>query len=122
MRSLPYMVFLWLPRLLALAFAFFLSLFALDVFQETSGFKNIVFALSMHLIPSLLVLLLLALAWKWQWTGAIGFTILGLLYIVISWGRFPLVTYFLISGPLFITGILFAISWYLQKGEPEFEK
>jgi hypothetical protein len=43
----------WSPRVLTPIFAVFLSLFALDVFEEGYGFWDTVVALFMHLIPSL---------------------------------------------------------------------
>ena len=60
----------WTPRILALLFAVFLSLFALDVFGEGYGFWKTILALVMHLIPTGIVLAVLAVSWRWQWLGA----------------------------------------------------
>ncbi len=54
----------WAPRILCLLFAGFISLFALDVFEENRGFWNTTLALLMHLIPTGILLLILALSWR----------------------------------------------------------
>jgi hypothetical protein len=106
----------WTPRVLTVLFAVFLSLFALDVFNEVHGFWRILFALFMHLIPTWLVLASLAIAWRWEWAGALLFAGLGISYIVLTWGRFPLGTYVLISGPLFLLASLFLLDWVVPVG------
>jgi hypothetical protein len=39
------------------------------------------------------------------------FIALGVLYLVMAWGRFHWSAYLLISGPLFLVGVLFLINW-----------
>jgi hypothetical protein len=104
----------WTPRILCLLFAAFISMFALDVFGEHRGFWQTVLALLMHLIPTALLLLALAISWRWEWFGAVLFPALGVFYMVSTWGRFPWLTYLLISGPLFLLGALFLINWMLR--------
>ena len=101
----------WTPRILGILFAIFISLFALDVFSEGYGFWETIWALLMHLVPTAMVLVVLAISWRWEWVGGILFMALGLFYIVMAWGRFPWLTYLLISGPLFLVGILFLLNW-----------
>ena len=104
-------ILFWSPRILTIAFALFISVFALDVFDEASGFAQTALALLMHLIPTFLVLLSLAVAWRREWLGGVLFTALGIAYIVMAWGRFPLGVYFAIAGPLFVLGALFFFNW-----------
>ena len=47
----------WSPRVLTILFALFLSLFALDVFEEDRDFWGTALALFMHLIPTWIVLM-----------------------------------------------------------------
>ena len=101
----------WTPRILCIVFALFLSLFALDVFEEARGFWQTAGALLMHLIPTFLILAILAASWRWEWVGGALFPVLGLLYIVMAWGRFHWSVYPLISGPLFLLGALFLMNW-----------
>ncbi|MBK9316624.1 MAG: hypothetical protein IPM55_20605 [Acidobacteria bacterium] len=101
----------WAPRVLALVFAAFISIFALDVFNEGYGFWQTIQALLMHLIPTALVLIGLAIAWRWEWLGALEFTALGIGYLIMAWGKFDWTAYAVISGPLFLLGALFLINW-----------
>ena len=65
----------------------------------------------MHLIPTFAVLAVLALSWRWEWIRATLFSLLGVLYIVMAWGKFPLSAFLAISGPLFTMGALFLLNW-----------
>lgn len=101
----------WTPRILTIAFAAFLAIFALDVFDEARGLVQTATALFLHLTPTFLILLFLALAWRREWIAAIAFAALGALYIAWAWGRFPVSVYFAISGPLFVMAGLFLANW-----------
>jgi hypothetical protein len=108
----------WAPRLLTIAFILFVSLFALDVFQENLGFRQTLVALSRHLIPSMVLSVILAISWKWEWIGAVAYTAAGLLYVhmVMSTPR-PLPTgvqvnrILVIAGPAFVVAGLFLMNW-----------
>ena len=98
----------WLPRVVGIAFALFVSLFALDVFSEQSGFWNTTLALMMHLIPSALVVAALVLAWRWEWIGAVLFAFLGVSYTLTARDHPDWIL--LISGPLFLIALLFLMN------------
>ena len=108
-------VLFWTPRVLGILYAVFLSLFALDVFDAGYGFWQAIAALLIHLIPVYIVIAALVLAWRWEWLGAIGFSALAIFYVAWAWGRFPLVAYLSISGPLFLIAILFLLNWVYRK-------
>lgn len=103
----------WTARLAGIAFALFISIFALDVFTEgyASTWKTVL-AFIIHLIPTFLVILTIILAWRREWIGGIIFFALGLFHIITKWGQLHWSAYALIDGPLFILGILFFISWH----------
>ncbi len=101
----------WAPRLLGILFALFISIFALDVFNKGQGVWQTIFALTMHLIPTLIVVLILILAWRREWVGAILFAVLAIAYLLFFWGRFPVSTYIIMTAPLWIVSILFAVNW-----------
>jgi hypothetical protein len=101
----------WTPRIICILFACFISIFALDVFDETHGFWNTLLALLIHLIPTGLLLLILAVAWRWEWVGALLFSALGILYFIAFWGRFHWSVYAIIAGPLFLLSALFLLGW-----------
>ncbi len=105
----------WVARLASIAFAFFLSIFAVDVFSEGLGFGKTFFALLMHLIPSMLILLVLLISWRWEWVGGLVYILLGFLYGYLSRNRFEWTNIAIITTPLFVLGILFWIGWYQRK-------
>ncbi len=108
----------WAPRVLTILFACFISIFALDVFSGTRGLAETIIALLIHLIPTALVIVLLILAWRWELLGTFAFTALAVAYVVMTWGRFPVVTYLAISGPLLLIALLFFVSWRWGTPEP----
>ena len=101
----------WAPRVLCIVFLVLTSLFALDVFEESKSIGEIMLNLLMHLIPTFILIIILVITWRREWIGGILFIALGFLYIINMWGKFPLVTYILMAGPLIITGILFLLNW-----------
>ena len=96
----------WTPRLLAIAFALFLATFALDGFDDDG-----VVGLLAGLIPAALVGLVVVVAWRRELLGAAAAAALGVTYVALGWNRFPLSTYVVIAGPLFMTALLFVVSW-----------
>ena len=98
----------WTPRILAVLFAVFISLFALDVFGEYT-FPEVLVALFMHLIPTYLLIIATIIAWKKERLGGIIFLALGLFYIVITCTKINSIPNPL-SGPMIVIGILFLIS------------
>ena len=105
-------ILFWIPRILGIIFAVFISLFALDAF--TDGYTWLTFAgFLIHLIPTYLLIIALVIAWKWNLIGGIIYLALGVFYIIISSAE-PIA--FLIVGiPVIITGGLFILEWYLKK-------
>ena len=108
----------WTPRALSIAFIAFLSLFALDVFDEHLGLWQTVLALTMHLIPSFVLIAALVLAWRWEWIGAALYGAAGLLYVgwVVSMSRpvppaIRLIWILMIAGPAFVIAGLFLANW-----------
>ena len=101
----------WTPRILTIAFILFVSLFALDSFSSEKTVAENIGTFLIHLVPSVVLILLLLLAWKIELAGTIAFAVLGLAYIIISWGKFPFLTYLLISGPLFLISVFYLMSW-----------
>jgi hypothetical protein len=100
---------------LVLAFAVFISLFALDVFETGAGLWETLAAFLIHMIPTAIVLVFAALAWRWEWIGAAVFLGLGIFYLVATGGREHWAAYVTISGPLFLLAVLFGTGWLLRK-------
>ena len=101
----------WSPRVLSIAFAVFLSVFALDVFKEGLGLWQTAIALAMHLIPTAIFLVALILAWRWEWVGGVFYPALAAVYAVWSLPRHP--AWFLaIGAPLLVMAGLFVMGWF----------
>lgn len=111
----------WAPRLLALAFIGFVSLFALDVFGEGRGWQDTSVALALHLIPSIVLAEVVALAWRRPWIGALLFGAAGALYVGWAMQRadVPLSTRLLwcatIAGPALLVAALFGMDWRTRR-------
>jgi hypothetical protein len=101
----------WMPRILGILFAIFISIFALDVFDEGHSFGTILLALLVHLIPTYIIVVVLIIAWRWEGVGAILFMALAVLYIALAGARFHWAVYATIPGPLVLLAILFLLNW-----------
>ncbi len=99
----------WTPRVLSILFICFISLFALDVFEEGRSWTEILVALLMHLIPSYVLILILVFAWRRPWVGTIAYTALAIAYGVIA--RRHLSWILVIAVPLLVMAVLFWLSW-----------
>ena len=100
----------WAPRVLAILFIAFLSIFALDVFGEGYGFLELLIALFMHLIPALILVGVLWVAWRREKVGGIIFVIIGFLFTIFFRTYSNLIGFLLISFPVFLIGFLFWIN------------
>lgn len=110
-------VILWAPRILAVAFILFLSLFALDVFSEYEGWDTLV-PLLMHLIPSLVLAAIVLIAWRREWVGAVAFLGFAVLYVIDQGFDRPWSWYAGIPAPAAILGILYLTSWIQRHRRP----
>ena len=104
-RSKLFMVLNRIARVLAIAFAVFISLFSLDVFQPGIPFGRILLGLLIHLIPTYIILILTWIAWKRPLIGGILFILAGVAYTFT--GIRDLSAILLISGIPIMIGILF---------------
>jgi len=91
----------WLPRVLAILYIAFISLFALDVFEQPQWFL----ALIMHLIPTYIFTILTIFAWKNQKYGGWLFIFAGIVLAVLT--NFEAL---IIAIPTIIIGGLFLLS------------
>jgi len=110
----PKKLFFWIPRLLSIGFVLFISIFALDVFSEYSGFE-IVLPLFIHLLPSVILLIVTAIAWKYDLVGATVFLGFAVFYVLDVGFTRPLSWYLGIFLPASVVGILYLINWVQKK-------
>ena len=97
----------WLPRILGIAVALFVGLFALDAFGQGRPLAQAVGDFAIHLIPALVLLGVVAVAWRYPWVGAVAFMGLAVAY-AISVRRVDWIA--VIAGPLFLVGVLFLLA------------
>lgn len=107
---------MWTPRVLGLALAVFLGLFALDAFRPGQPLTKGLIGFAIHLLPSLLVAAAVALAWRWPWLGGALFVLFALAYTFSVHGRLDWTL--VIAGPLLLVGLLFIVSWRYQTTAP----
>jgi hypothetical protein len=100
---------LWSPRVLGIFVCIFLSLFALDAFNESRSFSEALLAFAIHVAPAVLLLAVVAASWRWEWLGGVVFIGLAVAYVTIAGSRLDWIL--VISGPLLIVGTLFLASW-----------
>jgi len=100
----------WTPRVLTIIFIVFMSIFALDVFDAGYSFLELLVALFMHLIPVSILVVILLIAWRWEKIGGIIFILIGLSFTVFFQTYSHLISFLIISCPVFLIGVLFLIS------------
>jgi len=112
-RSMGLDILYWSPRILVVTYALFISIFAIDVFDEPGPVWQIALSLFMHLIPTFLILILLVISWRREWIGAAIFLALPVAYYLMMSNRpfFSLSVLLVIGGPLVLTGVLFFVNW-----------
>jgi hypothetical protein len=102
----------WAPRIIAIIYIVFLSLFAMDVFGEGYSFLETIVALFMHLIPTLLLTAITVLAWKKEKIGGIAFIALGIIFTIFFSTHREIMAFLLISLPVLTIGILFLLNHF----------
>ena len=102
----------WLPRLLAVLYALFLSLFAFDSWEGV-GFWEGLAGFIVHLLPVYLVAFALVVAWRWRAAGGLLFIALAAGFTVAFGWREP-ETLLLLALPLVVIGGLFLLDGYVS--------
>lgn len=100
----------WTPRILTILFIVFMSILTLDVFDAGYSFLELLVALFMHLIPVSILTVILLIAWRWEKIGGIIFIVLGLLFTLFFQTYSHLLSFFVISCPVFLIGVLFLMN------------
>jgi TctA family transporter len=100
----------WTPRVLSVLFTIFISLFALDVFNEGYSLPEALLALTMHSIPTLFVAFVTYISWKNPRFGGILFILLAILTIFAFDTYEQIPSFLTITMIPLATGILFVLS------------
>ena len=105
----------WTPRVLGILFVAFVSIFALDVFDAGYSFWETLVALTMHLIPTFVLIAVLIAAWRWPWVGGVAFVGFAVWYMVTFGGQFDWSVYALLAGVPALIGMLFLADWMVRR-------
>ncbi|MDP2360666.1 MAG: hypothetical protein Q8O14_07925 [bacterium] len=111
----------WLPRVLMLIIAAFLSVFALDALQPGQGAVRRALTLALHLIPAGMVVLTAVASWRREWIGAIVSLGAGAWSLALWSGHWSAKAG--LGGALLLAGLLYGAAWILRlwesrKGRP----
>lgn len=120
------------PRILAICFIIFLSVFSLDAFQGDRNILQNIWAFCIHMIPSRILIIILLISRKKELVGAMFFTGIWLLYILTdvykkitieipqgAWVEYNFLLRAIIALPVTLTWILFFFNWRLKKRIPK---
>jgi len=107
----------WLPRVAAIIYIVFISIFALDAFsKDFSLFENII-AFVIHLIPSFILLALTIIAWKWQKLGGLLLIVASIIFTFFFKSYREFWGFVIITIPILLLGLLFIILRPSQKNK-----
>jgi hypothetical protein len=79
------------------------------VFNEGLGFWQTLLALTMHLVPTFILVAALIVSWRWEWIGTVLFMICGLVFFGIVRGSEWVKAMFAV--PCFAVAVLFLLNW-----------
>lgn len=99
----------WIPRIMAILFILFLSVFALDMIEPGKPISTILLGITIHLLPNILLSLILWYAWHNERSGGILFIVLSILFMIFFHTYDNIFSFLLITCPLFIIGALFLL-------------
>ncbi len=97
----------WTGRIISILIGLFLVLMSFDTPVFTLGFF-------MHLIPAFLVFGALGVAWKYEVIGGWIFVLLGLISVFFFSTYEDVVTFLIVSMPLFAVGVLFLFCGFYE--------
>lgn len=113
-------VFYWVPRVFAILYLLFLSLFSLDVFSEGQGPLKLITAFLIHNIPSICLIIILYIAWQNEKNGGLLFLVAGMFFYFFFYSQMAKTSFgwwnlLFIVLPVFIIGLLFLFSHHHHK-------
>lgn len=105
----------WVARILGILFVLLMAYGWWDEVQARGGQGSWAqqWAVTTHVIPTVVLIVAVALGWRWPLIGAVGF--LGYAVVTVfsyapEWGYAPIVT-----APPAVIGVLFLVDWLLSR-------
>ncbi len=103
-------VLTWLPRMVVMAFAVFVSVFALDAFEGKGSFLEQTGHFLAHLLPAFITVAFLLVAWRYRLFGGLLFVVWGLIFTIYFGTHRSVPLFLMFSLPLLVAGFLFMVS------------
>lgn len=99
----------WSPRICSIVLVAFMSLFALDVFEEGYSLGEVLLAFLMHMLPMITLAIVLVITWRREWVGAVIFGLAGVMISVLTLSRGiqGVATVLIIGAPLLMIALLY---------------
>lgn len=96
----------WAPRILAIIFTLFLTLFAFDVFDTGEPWYVQAVGFLMHLVPNIIIVFVLVVTWRREMIGGFAFLFLYLAGVLLVRAE---MTGLILFSPVILIGVLFLI-------------
>ncbi|MCE1253752.1 MAG: hypothetical protein LWX83_09415 [Anaerolineae bacterium] len=107
-------VLYWTPRILSILFILFISLFALDVFNEGYDPWQTFVGLTIHLIPSYILIAAAIIAWRWEPAGVVVYALMTGVYPLMVGSRAHWSVYLIMSGIPLLLAVLYLLDWMVR--------
>ena len=115
---LQYLSLLWIARILGMFYAILMGLFSLDAVKEGNAFWDNLLALSVHLIPFILIILALIIGWHKILITGLGFILLSVA-ILVFYRHISLLNQIIVIGPGILNGLLFIVIYFIKPAAGE---
>jgi hypothetical protein len=106
----------WTPRVLGVAYAAFISLFAMDVWGMGGDFWDQLAGFLIHLMPTYIIIAALIVAWRRPRLGGVLFLLLATAF-ALFFGWREVVTLLVMALPPTVVGLLFVADGCLGEGQ-----
>ena len=101
--------FVWIPRVLIIAFIAFFSLFSLDAFTGSAPMLEKLAGFLIHMLPSFVMMLFLVISWNRPVTAGVIFIVLGVAFTFFFNTYEKAASFLTISFVPILTGLMFFI-------------
>lgn len=107
--------FIWIPRVLIIAFIAFFSLFSLDAFTGDALILEKLAGFLIHMLPSFVMILFLVLTWNRPVAAGVMFIILGVVFTFFFNTYKQVSSFFTISLIPILTGLMFLVPSMIRR-------
>lgn len=107
--------FVWIPRVLIIAFTAFISLFSFDAFSGNDPILDKLAGFLIHMLPSLVMILFLVLTWKRPAAAGVIFILLGVVFTFFFNTYEQAASFFTISLIPVLTGLMFLVPAMIRR-------